>query len=388
MLVADHLLHLGLLDVVLESLVVSGDLPLQLDHVVLHGRQEALHCLSVLVQHCLALFLESRLLLLPVGHVRLDLDQRQVSDGVHRRDELAILLREHWLGEDVVLCQLLPLPLIGVEPHLRLPLLEEPHRLELLKERNLFEDLIDYAVVNVLLIRDEIGDAVLVLGDTHETVLAEDDDAGVILWWVLILLEHQVGVRVFHLLERQENLSSLLNLPQQVRDLLGGLRLLLGHLPVPEERNLGRLGLCSSRYRSLLVKLALGWSGSHHGLSVLVASGASGQLGAPSGEGLVVIVLGRQCAGGIVRVVWLLEVVVEYRLGDELRLIAPVLVELRGPIVPERIQGCGVLVQGVLVRALVEERLESRILLSSLDASDHLADVILESGRLAAGMRR
>jgi len=83
-----------------------------------------------------------------------------------------------------------------------------------------------------------------------------------------------------------------------------------------------------------------------------------------------------------------LEVVVEYRLGDELGAIAPVLVQLRGPVVAERIQGCPVLVQRVLVRALVEEGLEPWVLLSSLDATDHLADVILESGGLATGMRR
>jgi hypothetical protein len=88
-----------------------------------------------------------------------------------------------------------------------------------------------------------------------------------------------------------------------------------------------------------------------------------------------------------VRVVWLLEVVVEDGLGDQLRLVPPVLVQLCAPVVAQRIQSGGVLVQRVLVRALIEQRLQSWVLLSCLDAANDLADVVLEGCWLAACVR-
>lgn len=84
----------------------------------------------------------------------------------------------------------------------------------------------------------------------------------------------------------------------------------------------------------------------------------------------------------------LLEVVVENGLGDQLRPVPPVLVQVCAAVVRQGIQSGGVLVERVLVRALIEQGLESWVLLSCLDATDDLADVVLESGWLASSMRR
>jgi hypothetical protein len=84
---------------------------------------------------------------------------------------------------------------------------------------------------------------------------------------------------------------------------------------------------------------------------------------------------------------WLLEVVIQNGLGDQLRLVASTLVQICAAIVSEWVQSCGVLVEGVLMGALVEEGLESGVLLPCLNASNDLSDVVLESGWLATDMR-
>jgi hypothetical protein len=69
-------------------------------------------------------------------------------------------------------------------------------------------------------------------------------------------------------------------------------------------------------------------------------------------------------------------------LSDQLRLILPILVDDHAAIVAQWVQGVGILLQGILMGPLVEERSESWVLLPVLDATDDLADVVLKSWRL------
>jgi hypothetical protein len=104
MLVSHHLLDFGFLDIVLEAFIVSHNFFPELCHLVLDCSQESFHCLAILCEYCLALLLEGGLLFLAVGNVGLDLNEGQVTNRVHGRDQLTVLLGEDWLRENVVLC--------------------------------------------------------------------------------------------------------------------------------------------------------------------------------------------------------------------------------------------------------------------------------------------
>ena len=135
----------------------------------------------------------------------------------------------------------MPLPLVGVESHGRLPLLEEPHGLELLEEGKLLEDLVRHSVLDVLVVGDELGDLIVVSGHADEAILAEDDLASVVLGWLPVFSVDHVGSLVLDLLQGQEDLALLLHLSQQVSYLLSRVGLRLDHVSVSQQRHLSVL---------------------------------------------------------------------------------------------------------------------------------------------------
>jgi len=179
-------------------------------------------------------------------------------------------------------------------------------------------------------------------------------------------------VLIFDLFKRQENLSFLLNLSEQIGDLFSSFWFLLLDVSVSQERNLGSLRFGNKCCLSFLLKLTCSWSTSHHRFSKLIASGTSCHLRASCWYWVIIIVLGSQLASEVLSKMRLLQ-------SDQMRLIQSILVHVHTPIVSQRIQGRGILVHRMLAGSLIEKRLESGILLSILHAADDFADVILES---------
>lgn len=116
--------------------------------------------------------------------------------------------------------------------------------MELLKERNFLENLLSHSIFNILIIRQEIGYLFLVFCDANETILTKYLDSSIIFRRIFILFEHQVRIRIFVYLKRDEMLllvSFLSNLFEKIDNLLGRLWLLLHYISVSQEGDLSCL---------------------------------------------------------------------------------------------------------------------------------------------------
>ena len=135
----------------------------------------------------------------------------------------------------------MPLSFVSIESHCGLPLNEKSHRLELFEEWNFLKNLLSNSIFNILIIRQEIGDLLLVFSNADETVFTKYLDSSVILGRIFIFSKHQMGIWILVYLKRYEMLlliSFLVNLFEKIDDLLGRLRVLLHYISISEERNL------------------------------------------------------------------------------------------------------------------------------------------------------
>ena len=168
----------------------------------------------------------------------------------------------------------MPLSFVSIESHFGLPLDEKPHRLELFEEWDFLKNLLRYSIFNILIIRQEIGDLLLVFSNANETILTKYLDSSVIFRWIFILSEHQMRIWILVYLKGYEMLlliSFLIDLFEKIDDLFGRLRVLLDYISVSEEGNLSCLRFCYYR-TSLLIKLTRCGSASQYGILILVIS--------------------------------------------------------------------------------------------------------------------
>jgi hypothetical protein len=99
--------------------------------------------------------------------------------------------------------------------------------LELLEKWNVLQNLVCNSILDVLLVGDEVSDAILVRSDRDESVFAEDYHTTEVFGWIFVLFKHDTGVGISHKLQWLEYLALLLDLSEEIRDLLSSLGLLL-----------------------------------------------------------------------------------------------------------------------------------------------------------------
>jgi len=48
------------------------------------------------------------------------------------------------------------------------------------------------AIFDILVVRNEICDLILIFGYTDESVLAKDNNSSIVFWWIFVLFKHQM----------------------------------------------------------------------------------------------------------------------------------------------------------------------------------------------------